>query len=69
MEHLSVIRLGMLMVMPGMFQLPDQHGHANSRQEGERQPDAVVSVEMQLGQQIRTGNPQKCSGTEGQRAG
>jgi len=45
----------------------DEHGHGQSRQQGDRQLEAVMGMELQLRQQVAAGNAQECSRAERQR--
>jgi len=53
-------------VLP-VAELHDDHRDPHPRQQGEREWNAVMPVELKLGQQVRAGNVQERAGTERQR--
>jgi len=51
-----------------MSKARDDAGHGNTGQQGDRQLQAVMGMELEFRQQIGTGNAKKCPGGERQRA-
>ena len=45
----------------------DEHGHGQSRQQGDRQLEAVVEMKLQFRQEVSAGDAKKCSRAECQR--
>jgi hypothetical protein len=58
----------MLWSMAGMAEPGDDQGHRQSQKQGERQFEPVVGMKLQLRQQVRARDAEKCSRAERERA-
>lgn len=54
--------------MASRLKKADQNGEAQSRRQGGRKSDAIVGVELELGEDIAGGDAKECAGGKRQRA-
>ena len=58
-------KLGGVGLSPMVSELRHSHGHAQARQQGKRELDAVMGMKLQFRQQVSAGDAQECAGAEG----